>query len=56
MHEKKRSIISQRMQEIDDERFERLGVRPNMTMAECVAKMMHDLTLAIIETDHRQVH
>jgi len=39
------------MQEIDDERFARVGVRPGMTMEECVAEMMRDLTLAILQTD-----
>jgi hypothetical protein len=36
------------MREIDDERFEKLGVRPDMTMEETIAEMMHDLTLALL--------
>ena len=51
MDEQARLNISQRMQEIDDERFARVGVRPGMTMEECVAEMMRDLTLAILQTD-----
>jgi hypothetical protein len=51
MDDKARLNISRTMAEIDDARFERLGVRPGMTMEETVAEMMHDLTLAILQTD-----
>jgi hypothetical protein len=50
MDEETRNIFW-RMQGIDDGRFERVGMRPGMTMEETVAEMMHDLTLAILQTD-----
>jgi hypothetical protein len=43
------------MQQIDDDRFDRVGIRPDMTMEETVAEMCRDFVLAMLQTD-RQRH